>query len=111
MTLRFVKTNKCPVCGCAEVVFESITTSQHIDEEPQIRVHCNAGDGRRDGFFADILHPMCQIFVVKINLGSAAMIRKKRVNKPSVSKQRMLLLAISPILIATMNTRADLRMI
>lgn len=36
MELKYVKTKKCPICGCTEVVSESVNTFQH-----KISVHCN----------------------------------------------------------------------
>ena len=40
MELRNIKTNKCPICGCTEIVKESV----EIDSQRQkIRTHCNGG--------------------------------------------------------------------
>lgn len=37
MELRNIKTNKCPICGCTDVVSESV----EIDTFHRIKVHCN----------------------------------------------------------------------
>ncbi|KSV57735.1 hypothetical protein [Acetivibrio ethanolgignens] len=37
MELRNIKTNKCPICGCTDVVSESV----EIDTFNRVKVHCN----------------------------------------------------------------------
>lgn len=37
MELKHIKTNKCPICGCTDVVSESVET----DTFNRIKVHCN----------------------------------------------------------------------
>lgn len=40
MNLNYIKTNKCPVCGCTEVIEESVETDCVTEG---IRVHSNGG--------------------------------------------------------------------
>jgi hypothetical protein len=41
--LKDIKTVKCPICGCTEIVSESLDVSQIGPLEPQIQQHCNGG--------------------------------------------------------------------
>lgn len=43
VNLKFIKTNKCPVCGCDTVISESIEATSYGVNKPEIRCHTNGG--------------------------------------------------------------------
>lgn len=54
MNLNFIKTQVCPICGCTEVVYESVDTSSFTGRTT-IREHVNGGRWERRKFLCGLI--------------------------------------------------------